>query len=82
VFGDADFPSNAYGGIAGNPNLFANTVNWLAQQENLISIRPRDPAERRLAMDGRQMVMVLAFSVLIVPLAVFGGGFYAWWRRR
>jgi len=25
---------------------------------------------------------VLVFSVLIVPIAVFGGGFYAWWRRR
>src|SRR5207253_8431686 len=41
VFGDSDFPSNAYGGIAGNPNMFANAVNWLAQQEGLIAIRPK-----------------------------------------
>ena len=82
AIGDSEFVTNQLAGVPGNVNLFMNTVNWLAQQENMISIRPRDPAERRLAMDNRQMVMVLVFSVLIVPIAVFGGGFYAWWRRR
>ena len=43
VFGDSDFVANGYLGIPGNRDLFLNTVNWLAQQENLISIRPRDP---------------------------------------
>ena len=41
MFGDSDFASNAYGGVAGQPDLFTNTVSWLAQQENLIAIRPR-----------------------------------------
>ena len=82
AIGDSEFITNQLAGVPGNVNLFMNTMNWLAQQENLISIRPRDPAERRLAMDNRQMVLVLAFSVLILPIAVFGGGFYAWWRRR
>jgi len=82
AIGDSEFITNQLAGVPGNVNLFMNTVNWLAQQENLISIRPRDPAERRLAMDNRQMIMVLAFSVIVVPLVVFGGGFYAWWRRR
>ena len=36
----------------GNRDLFLNTVNWLAQQENLISIRPRDPQDRRHHADG------------------------------
>ncbi len=43
VFGDSDFVTNGYLGIPGNRDLFLNSVNWLAQQENLISIRPRDP---------------------------------------
>ena len=43
AFGDSDFASNAALGITGNRDLFLNTVNWLAQQENLIAIRPRDP---------------------------------------
>ena len=53
VFGDSDFVANGYLGIPGNKDLFLNTVNWLAQQENLISIRPRDPEDRRCHADGR-----------------------------
>ena len=30
-------------GIEGNRDLFMNTVNWLAQQESLIAIRPKEP---------------------------------------
>src|SRR6185436_6928778 len=39
VFGDSDFVTNGYLGIPGNRDLFLNSVNWLAQQENLISIQ-------------------------------------------
>ena len=30
--------------------MFLNIVNWLAQQENLIAVRPRDPQERRITV--------------------------------
>ena len=43
VIGDSDFAANAGLGIQGNRDLFMNTVGWLSQQENLISIRPRKP---------------------------------------
>ena len=43
VVGDSDFAANGFLGVQGNRNLFLNTVNWLAQQENLISIRPSSP---------------------------------------
>jgi ABC-type uncharacterized transport system involved in gliding motility auxiliary subunit len=82
VFGDSDFPSNAYGGIAGNPNLFANAVNWLAQQENLIAIRPKEAGDRRVTMTARQQQAVGLISILIVPALVFGTGVWTWWRRR
>ena len=45
AIGDSDFASNAALGVQGNRNLFLNTINWLVQQENLISIRP--PRSRR-----------------------------------
>ena len=50
-----------------------NTVSWLAQQENLISIRPREPgrAAPHAGQPARSTVHV-AFSVLLVPVAVFG----------
>ena len=47
VIGDSDFAANSVLGVQGNRDLFLNTVNWLAQQENLIAIRPREPEDRR-----------------------------------
>jgi hypothetical protein len=53
AFGDSDFAANSYLGIEGNRDLFMNTVNWLAQQENLIAIRPKEASDRRITMTGR-----------------------------
>lgn len=82
VIGDSDFPTNAVLGIQGNRDLFLNTVGWLSQQENLISIRPRDPEDRRLTMTAAQQTNLRWLALLIVPGFIFGSGVYAWWRRR
>jgi ABC-type uncharacterized transport system involved in gliding motility auxiliary subunit len=82
VVGDSDFAANAYLGVEGNRDLFMNTVNWLAQQENLISIRPRDAADRRITMTANQARGVFWLSIVIIPMFVFGSGIYSWWRRR
>ncbi len=55
VYGDSDFPANGnLAVVRGNENLFLNTVNWLAQQDNLISIRPKQPDDRRVTMTQEQ----------------------------
>lgn len=82
VFGDSDFATNAYAGVPGNPNFFANAVNWLAQQENLIAIRPKEADDRRVTMTPRQQTFAFLTSVLILPGLVFAAGVYTWWRRR
>jgi gliding motility-associatede transport system auxiliary component len=82
VFGDSDFASNAYAGIAGNPNLLANSVNWLAQQENLIAIRPREAGDRRITLTANQQRLVTLMTLFGFPLMVLGTGIYTWWRRR
>jgi ABC-type uncharacterized transport system involved in gliding motility auxiliary subunit len=82
AIGDSDFASNAVLGIPGNPDLFMNVVGWLAQQENLISIRPREAADRRLTITASQITGVFVVSVLLIPAAVLGAGVYTWWRRR
>ena len=82
IFGDSDFASNTYLGFGGNRDLLMNTVGWLSQQENLISIRPKEPDDRRLTMTSSQQLMLRWFSLLIVPAAVVGSGVYSWWRRR
>lgn len=82
VFGDSDFATNAYAGVPGNPNLFANAVNWLAQQENLIAIRPKEAEDRRVTMTPRQQTMAFLASILFIPALVFAAGVFTWWRRR
>jgi ABC-type uncharacterized transport system involved in gliding motility auxiliary subunit len=82
AFGDSDFASNGALGVAGNRDLFLNTINWLAQQENLIAIRPRDPEDRRITLTADQMRRIFFLTVLIVPGLVLLAGVQTWWRRR
>jgi ABC-type uncharacterized transport system involved in gliding motility auxiliary subunit len=82
VIGDSDFASNAYLGGEGNRDLFMNVLSWLSQQENLISIRPREAADRRLTLTASQITGMFALSIFLVPGAIMGAGVYSWWRRR
>jgi len=82
VFGDSDFASNSVLGAAGNRDLFMNSVGWLAQQENLISIRPKDPSDRRLTLTSAQQTNIIILTFIIIPAMIFGTGIYSWWRRR
>ncbi|MGH9163725.1 MAG: GldG family protein [Vicinamibacteraceae bacterium] len=82
VVGDSDFASNSVLGLQGNRDLFLNTLNWLAEQESLIDIRPQEPDDRRVTMTAAQTSRVVWLSMLVVPALVFMSGVYTWWRRR
>jgi ABC-type uncharacterized transport system involved in gliding motility auxiliary subunit len=82
VFGDSDFVTNGLLGIPGNRDLFLNTVNWLAQQENLIAIRPKDPEDRRLTITADQERRIFWITVLLIPGLILLAGVQTWWRRR
>jgi ABC-type uncharacterized transport system involved in gliding motility auxiliary subunit len=82
AIGDSDFAGNSALGVQGNQDLFLNTVNWLAQQENLIAIRPREAQDRRLSLTADQQQRIMLLSLLIIPGLVFAGGVYTWWKRR
>jgi len=82
VAGSADFISNAILGFNGNRDLFLNMMAWLSSDEDLISVRPRDPEERPVELTPTQLQMILYLSLVVLPLAVVAGGLGVWWRRR
>jgi ABC-type uncharacterized transport system involved in gliding motility auxiliary subunit len=82
VVGDSDFAANSGLGIQGNRDLFMNVVGWLSQQENLISIRPKEADDRRITLTATQQSNIIWLSLLIIPACIFGTGVYTWWRRR
>jgi len=82
VFGDSDFAANANFSNQGNGNLFINTVKWLARDENLISIKTKDPTDRPVTMTesaGRTVSILLR---ALFPGAVFVAGVLVWLKRR
>jgi ABC-type uncharacterized transport system involved in gliding motility auxiliary subunit len=82
VIGDSDFASNQFFGIQRNGDLFMNSVNWLAQDEDLISIRPKNPADRKVSMTESDQNQLFWIALVLMPLATLGSGVYIWWRRR
>ena len=82
VMGDSDFAANAGLGIQGNRDLFMNIVGWLSQQENLISIRPKEPDDRRVTLTATQQANINWLSIVIIPGCIFASGVYTWLRRR
>ena len=82
VIGDSDFASNGILGVQGNRDFFQNTVNWLAQQEGLIAIRPREPEDRRITMTAEAQNMVFWLSIFGIPGFIFALGLLNWRGRR
>ncbi|MEO7190409.1 MAG: Gldg family protein [Vicinamibacterales bacterium] len=82
VVGDSDFASNRAIGLQGNREIFLNMANWLAQQEDLIAIRPRNAEDRPITMTADQGLMVKLLTQVLVPAMLLGYGIRVWWRRR
>ena len=57
-------------------------INWIAQQESQIAIRPRDPADRRITLTQSTATGLFWLTIVVIPLSVFGAGVFSWWRRR
>ncbi len=82
VVGSSGWVANNILRFNGNRDLFLNMMNWLSSDEDLISIRPKEPEDRRISLSQRQMRVVFYTSVVFLPLIVVVGGLWVWWRRR
>jgi ABC-type uncharacterized transport system involved in gliding motility auxiliary subunit len=83
VFGDVDFASDAHFDSYGNSDLIVNTIDWAAEQENLINLTPKTPIQRVLLPPQRYTMGLLLFgSVFMLPGLVLAAGITVWLRRR
>jgi ABC-type uncharacterized transport system involved in gliding motility auxiliary subunit len=82
VVGTSGWIANGFLGFGGNRNLFLNTLNWLSSDNDLISIRPKEPDDRPLNMNQKQVSAMFYSSVLGLPILIILAGVGVWWRRR
>jgi ABC-type uncharacterized transport system involved in gliding motility auxiliary subunit len=82
VIGSSSWAANSFINFNGNDDLALNAINWLASDEDLISIRPKQQEDRRITMTRAQQNLVLLTSQFALPLVVVIVGIGVWWKRR
>jgi len=83
VFGDSDFAGNSNLRLSGNRDLVLNAVNWLAEAEDLIAIRPAAGLLQPVLLSVTQGRFVFWIPVVAIPalVAVIGAATLARKRR-
>ena len=82
VFGDSDFLTNGYFNASGNGDLALSAVAWLAEQEELVSIRPKTAAPRLVILTPREVFFYFWSIVALAPILIVIAGVTIWVRRR
>lgn len=85
VYGDSDFANNFYFNILGNKDLYLNTVSWLAEEEDLISLRPKTKTPlpvSPLFLTSIQSKVIFWSSVVIQPGLILLIGIIIYFRRK
>jgi len=82
VVGSSSWAANSFINFNGNSDLALNTIDWLASDEDLISIRPKEREDRRVTMTRAQLSLVRTTSQFLLPLIVIVAGVSVWWKRR
>ncbi len=81
VIGDADFASNKSFNIYFNGDFFLNSVNWLGEEMDLISITGKSRKSSRIIMSSQQKRWLLS-SLFAIPILFIITGFVVWRRKR
>ena len=82
IVGSGSFLANAYSGNGGNIDLGVNIVNWLSNEENLITLQPRAVKDSAITLSKTQLTLISNGFVIVLPLLLVLVGGVLWWRRR
>ncbi|WP_392530895.1 GldG family protein [Nostoc sp. C117] len=83
VFGNSNFVTDGLFQQQLNGDVFLNSVTWLNQQDKQpLSIRPKEPKNRRITLTTMQGSLLTVSSLLVLPLIGFAAAVILWWKRR
>ncbi len=82
VYGTSNVATNQFLNLQGNRDFFLNAVSWLAEEEDQISIRPKDTKQTPVFLSSQQAQAVFWLPVVILPGLALVGGVVALARRR
>ncbi len=83
VFGDADFASDANFQAYANGDLFVNSVDWAAGQQNIINLTPKQTKTRMLLPPQQSaMNLIMLGTVIIIPGLALVAGIGVFFQRR
>lgn len=82
AFGSADFATNQGAQEPANRDLLLNSINFLLQDDDFISIRPKDPTKSVLDLTSNGSQFALFSLTFIYPFVFLFGGLLAWLQRR
>ena len=82
IVGSGSFLANAYSGNGGNIDLGINMINWLANEEHLITTQPRATIDNTITLSKNQLSVISIGFVIVIPLLLVIAGGILWWRRR
>ena len=82
LMGDSDFAANAYIGHGANLTLIVSILQWLAHDDQRISLLPYQPPDVSIEFSNRAITTLAATYLLIAPLGVLLIGIFIGIRRR
>jgi ABC-type uncharacterized transport system involved in gliding motility auxiliary subunit len=81
LVGDSDFATNTYLHLSANADLFLNSVAWLTEESDLISIRSKEHQPQPVTLTAARQNL-LSLMTYLSPLAVVVAGLMIWQRRK
>jgi ABC-type uncharacterized transport system involved in gliding motility auxiliary subunit len=84
VIGSSEWATDRAAGdpVTSNRYLLTNAVNWLADEDVLVDIPPKDEPPDQLTMTPEQRIRSLYINVLLFPVVCLFMAVFVWWRRR
>ena len=82
VVGNSLFLSDDFFGQQGNRDFALNSIGWIAENENALTIRPRLESVQQAVITPGQAQLIFYGTVIGIPLLLLITAALIWWRRR